>query len=57
MENNCFSGYYRCGYRCSILTLKPIYTATLSFALEDENTGGGIGGLASQFGLDLGGGR
>jgi hypothetical protein len=38
---------------------KPIYTATLSFALEDENTGGGIGGalgLASQFGLDLGGG-
>ncbi|UTN04642.1 Wzz/FepE/Etk N-terminal domain-containing protein [Flavobacterium bizetiae] len=36
---------------------KPIYTATLSFALEDEK-GGGIGGalgLASSFGLDLGG--
>ena len=36
---------------------KPIYTATLSFALQDE-TGGGIGGalgLASSFGLDLGG--
>ena len=39
---------------------KPIYTATLSFALEDEKTaGGGLGsalGLASSLGLDLGGG-
>ncbi|GEC73227.1 Chain length determinant protein [Flavobacterium flevense] len=34
---------------------KPIYTATLSFALEDEKSGGGIGSLASSFGLDLGG--
>lgn len=38
---------------------KPIYTASLSFALEDEKSGGGgIGsalGLASSFGLDLGG--
>jgi hypothetical protein len=37
---------------------KPIYTATLTFALEDEKTGGGFGGalgLASSFGLDLGG--
>jgi len=38
---------------------KPIYTATLSFALEDDKSGGaGIGGalgLASSFGLDLGG--
>ena len=37
---------------------KPVYTATLSFALEDEKTGGGLGsalGLASQFGFDLGG--
>jgi hypothetical protein len=37
---------------------KPVYTATLSFALEDEN-GGGLGGalgFASSFGLDLGGG-
>lgn len=38
---------------------KPIYTATLSFALEDEKSGGGgLGsalGLASSFGLDLGG--
>ncbi|PKB17423.1 Wzz/FepE/Etk N-terminal domain-containing protein [Flavobacterium sp. 5] len=35
---------------------KPIYTATLSFALEDEKGGGGLGGaigLASSFGLDL----
>lgn len=38
---------------------KPIYTATLSFALEDEKPGGGLGGalgLASSFGIDLGGG-
>lgn len=41
------------------LIKKPVYTATLSFALEDEKSGGGLGGalgLASQFGLDLGGG-
>lgn len=41
------------------LGIKPIYTATLSFALEDEKAaGGGLGGalgLASSFGLDLGG--
>lgn len=39
-------------------TKKPVYTATLSFALEDEK-GGGLGGalgLASSFGIDLGGG-
>ena len=40
---------------------KPIYTATLSFVLEDEKSGGGGGlsgalGLASQFGIDIGGG-
>ena len=37
---------------------KPIYTATLSFALEDEKSGMGLGstlGLASSLGLDLGG--
>ncbi len=36
---------------------KPIYTATLSFALEDEKGGGMSGalGLASSLGLDLGG--
>ena len=37
---------------------KPIYTATLSFALEDDKSGGGLGGalgLASSFGFDLGG--
>jgi uncharacterized protein involved in exopolysaccharide biosynthesis len=37
---------------------KPVYTATLSFALEDEKAGGGgLGsalGLASSLGLDLG---
>jgi hypothetical protein len=38
---------------------KPVYTATLSFALEDEKPGGGLGsalGLAGSLGLDLGGG-
>lgn len=36
---------------------KKIYTATFSFALEDEKGGGGgsFNGLASQFGFDLGG--
>lgn len=42
------------------LTVKPQYHANLSFALEDDAAGGGMGGgalgLASQFGLDLGGG-
>ena len=34
---------------------KPIYTATLTYALEDgKASGGGLGSLASSFGLDLG---
>jgi uncharacterized protein involved in exopolysaccharide biosynthesis len=40
-------------------TKKPIYKAEFSFVLEDEKGGGGLGGalgLASQFGLDIGGG-
>ena len=39
------------------LNEKPICTATLSFVLEDEKSGGGGGlsGLASQFGIDVGG--
>lgn len=40
------------------LNKKPLYTATLSFALEDDKQGGGLSsalGLASQFGLNLGG--
>jgi hypothetical protein len=38
---------------------KPLYKAELSFALQDEKSGGGLSGalgLASQFGIDLGGG-
>lgn len=37
---------------------KPVYTAVLSFALEDDKSSGlgGALGLAGQFGLDLGGG-
>ncbi|WP_276359589.1 Wzz/FepE/Etk N-terminal domain-containing protein [Daejeonella sp. H1SJ63] len=39
---------------------KPLYTAELTFVLEEEqSTGGGLGGyasLAGQFGMDLGGG-
>jgi hypothetical protein len=42
------------------ISTRPIYIATLSFALEDEKSGGGgLGsalGLASSLGLDLGGG-
>ncbi|TRX13387.1 Wzz/FepE/Etk N-terminal domain-containing protein [Flavobacterium gawalongense] len=39
------------------LSKKPVYTATLSFALEDEKSGGGgLGSLASSFGFDLGSG-
>lgn len=37
---------------------KPVYKAELSFALEDAQSGGGLGGalgLASQFGLNVGG--
>lgn len=36
---------------------KPIYKAALTFALEEEKSGGGLGGalgLASSFGIDLG---
>jgi hypothetical protein len=36
-------------------TKKPVYTATLTYALEDgKAAGGGLGSLASSFGLDLG---
>ncbi len=38
---------------------KPVYTATLTFALEEKTQGSSLGayaGLASQFGIDLGGG-
>ena len=37
---------------------KPTYKATLTFATEDEKSGGGasLGGLASQFGFEIGGG-
>lgn len=41
------------------LTKKTIYTATLTFAVEDEKSNGGLGGalgLASSFGIDVGGG-
>ncbi|PWB24566.1 lipopolysaccharide biosynthesis protein [Flavobacterium sp. HTF] len=40
------------------LSKKTKYIATLSFALEDDGNSGGLGGalgLASQFGLDIGG--
>ena len=39
---------------------KPIYTATVTYALDDEKSGGGISGalgLASSLGFDLGGGN
>ena len=47
------------GLTYSLIT-KPVYTATLSFVVEDEKSGGGgLGsalGLASSLGLDMGGG-
>jgi len=51
-------GIIGCGLGLSYsLSKKTIYTATLSFALEDEKSGGfgGALGLASSFGFDLGG--
>ena len=38
-------------------TNKPIYTAKLTFAMEEKSSGGmgAYAGLASQFGIDLGG--
>jgi hypothetical protein len=35
---------------------KPKYSATLTFVLSTEKSGGSLSGLASQFGLDMGGG-
>lgn len=40
------------------LLRKPKYTAVLSFALEEKTTdGAGVGAIASQFGINLGGGE
>jgi hypothetical protein len=39
---------------------RPVYIATLSFVIEDDKSGGGLSGalgLASQFGIDIGGGN
>lgn len=39
------------------LVNKPLYVATLTFALEDDNSSsGGLGSLATSFGIDFGGG-
>ncbi len=58
MENNCVGRIFGAilGLTYSFMK-KPVYTATLSFALEDEKSGGGLSGalgLASSFGFDLG---
>jgi hypothetical protein len=34
---------------------KPVYTAELTYAIEDGKSGGGLGSLASSFGFDIGG--
>lgn len=45
------------GYLYSV-TYKPNYFAVLTFALEDKTTdGSGVGAIASQFGINLGGGE
>jgi hypothetical protein len=55
-----FSGIIGAGLGLTYSVIKkPIYTATLTFALEDEKQGGGLGGalgLASSLGIDVGGG-
>ncbi|MDR7372366.1 Wzz/FepE/Etk N-terminal domain-containing protein [Flavobacterium aquidurense] len=54
-----FSGILGAGLGLTYSLLKkPTYTATLSFAVEDDKAGssGGLGSLASSFGIDLGGG-
>jgi len=39
-----------------VYTTPPTYTATLTFALEEGESGGGsLSGLASQFGYNIGG--
>jgi len=43
------------GFTLAFLS-KPIYTAKLTFALEEKGSGGSYAGIASQFGLDIGGG-
>lgn len=43
-----------CGIGASFL-IHPTYTATLSFAVQEAEKGGGLSGLASQFGFSLGG--
>ncbi|MBA3675346.1 MAG: lipopolysaccharide biosynthesis protein, partial [Chitinophagaceae bacterium] len=43
------------GYVNAVST-KPIYTGKLTFFLSTESKGGGLSGLASQFGFDVGGG-
>lgn len=48
---------YAIGMAYSLMR-KPVYKAELSFALQDEKSGGNISsalGLASQFGIDVGG--
>lgn len=54
-----FSGIIGAGLGLTYSVIKkPIYTATLTFALEDEKQGGGLGGalgLASSLGIDVGG--
>jgi len=39
-----------------VYTSKPTYTASLTFSLEQGGSGGGLSGLASQFGFSMGAG-
>lgn len=42
------------GFATSFL-IKPKYTATLSFAIQEDEKAGGLSSIASQFGISLGG--
>jgi hypothetical protein len=39
---------------CYSLIKKPVYTAMLTFSLEDDNQSGGISSIVASFGLDVG---
>jgi hypothetical protein len=44
MESHLLAGIIGAALETAILLLKPVALATLSFTLEDEKTGGGLGG-------------
>jgi uncharacterized protein involved in exopolysaccharide biosynthesis len=48
--------FFGLGGYLKVYRAKPAYTASLTFSLEQGGTGGGLSGLASQFGFSIGSG-